>query len=166
MQHPSYLPYIHLRSVVGLLFVGFAAWSFANFGQMVKQRVGERDWFMRHPDAFQKSARLNFLFLAAFAVLLFLAAVLMLFEKDKAMGFMEWFLDIGFDDDPGKAIFHLRSEWIGTHCAMEENANEPSCDELISDDKWKDWFFRDHFTVAGMCTLGLCAMVAVWAYCV
>ena len=66
--------------------MAFAAWSFANFGQMVKQRVGERDWFVQHPNAFQKSAHLNFYCLVGFAALLFLAAMLMIFAPDSAMG--------------------------------------------------------------------------------
>ena len=65
--------------MAGLIFMAFAAWSFANFGQMVKQRVGERDWFVQHPNAFQKSAHLNFYCLVGFAALLFLAAMLMIF---------------------------------------------------------------------------------------
>ena len=79
------------RRLVGLTFVGFAVWSFTNFGQMVKQRVGERDWFVRHPNAFQRSAHLNFFCLVAFAALLFLAAMLMLFMPTVAKDAMEWY---------------------------------------------------------------------------
>ena len=154
------------RRVAGLIFMAFAAWSFANFGQMVKQRVGERDWFVQHPNAFQKSAHLNFYCLVGFAALLFLAAMLMIFAPDSAMGMMESFLDIGFADPPGRSFFQLRSEWIGTHCSLPENFEERSCTASMSLADWVQWFFLDHFGTAGMYTLALCAMVTVWAYCV
>lgn len=144
--------------------MGFAVWSFANFGQMVKQRVGERDWFVRHPNAFQRSAYLNFFFLVAFAALLLIAAMLMLFMPSTAKDIMEGYLDLGFDD-PGNAFFQLQSEWIGTHCVLEENAEERSCDGQSTED-WVNWFFLDHFGTAGVYALGLCSMVTVWAYCV
>lgn len=140
-------------------------WSFANFGRMVKQRVGERDWFVRHPGAFQKSAHLNFYFLVAFAVLLFLAGILMLFMPTNAMNIIEAYLDLGFDDQPDRAFFLLHSEWLGTHCTLEENREDQSCKEQSLED-WTNWFFVSHFSVAGICTLGLCAMATVWAYCV
>ena len=150
--------------LIGLVFVGFAVWSFANFGQMVKQRVGERDWFVRHPNAFQRSAFLNFSFLVAFAVLLFLAAILMLFLPSTAKDFMEWYLDVGFDDS-GQAFFQLQSEWIGTHCVLKENVGERSCNDQSLED-WVNWFFLEHFGAAGLYAVGLCSMVTVWAYCV
>ena len=162
---------------IGLIFMGFAAWSFINFGQQVKQRVGERDWFTRHPDAFQTSARLNFYFLTGFAALLLIAAVLLITAPDSMLGFIEGVLDVGFDDAPGAAcpppnagcafpFYQLRSEYQGTHCSDADNMNEPSCDESWTLEVWIQWFFLNNFTSAGLFTFCLFVMVAVWAYCV
>lgn len=58
------------------------AWSFANFGQQVKQRVGDRAWFTSHPDAFLKSSRANFVALVVLAALLLLVAIMCFTAQD------------------------------------------------------------------------------------
>lgn len=87
---------------------------------------------------------------------------LIIYENGLAGG--SRYLDVGFAD-AGNAFFQLQSEWIGTHCALEENASERSCDGQSLED-WVNWFFLEHFGTAGLYALGLCSMVTVWAYCV
>ena len=144
--------------LVGLVFVGFAVWSFANFGQMVKQRVGERDWFVRWHGFSAPPSEL--LFPGGLRGSAVSRGDTHAFLTKYCEGCHGWYLDKFTTQE---TRFSNQSEWIGTHCVQEENIGERGYDQSTED--WVNWF---SWSTLGppVCIPGLCSMVIVWAYCV